>query len=124
MTFITVFTAIYAQTTAPAAGGGGIMDIFKNNPMAIAFPLILVVMYFFMIRPQQKKAKDAQNFKETIDKGQKIVTIGGIHGKILEVKDKTFVIEVGNGLKIEIEKSAVSLELTKAVQNPAQVVTK
>jgi len=100
---------------APAAGGGSFLG---SNPMIIAFPLILVVMYFFMIRPQQKKAKEQTTFKETIEKGQKIVTIGGIHGKILEVKDKTFVIEVGNGIKLEIEKSAVSLELTKAVQAP------
>lgn len=97
-----------------AAPKGGLFD----NPMLIAFPLILVVMYFFMIRPQQKKAKEQQNFKNTIDKGQKVVTIGGIHGKIAEIKEKTFVLEVGNSLKIEIEKSAISLEMTRAIQNP------
>src|SRR3984957_11885029 len=98
---------------APSAGGG----IF-SNPMTIAFPLILVVMYFFMIRPQQKKAKDQQNFKDKIEKGMKVVTIGGLHGKIAEIKDKTFVIEVGNGLKMEFEKSSISMDLTKAVQSP------
>jgi preprotein translocase subunit YajC len=105
---------------AAPQGGGGIF----SNPMTIAFPLILVVMYFFMIRPQQKKAKDQQNFKDTIDKGQKIVTIGGIHGRILEVKDKTFVIEAGNGIKLEIEKTAISMDLTKAAQNPVPAATK
>jgi preprotein translocase subunit YajC len=118
MTFL--IETVFAQA-APAGGGG---SLFGMSPMTIAFPLILIVMYFFMIRPQQKKAKEAQNFKETIDKGQKIVTIGGIHGRILEVKEKTFVIEVGNGLKLEIEKSAVSPELTKAAQNPAPVAAK
>ena len=99
---------------APAAGAGGLF----SNPMTIAFPLILVVMYFFMIRPQQKKAKDQQNFKDKIEKGMKVVTIGGLHGRIAEVKDKTFIIEVSAGQKMEFEKSAISMELTKAVQNP------
>jgi len=102
------------DTILAAAPTGG----FFSNPMAIAFPLILVVMYFFMIRPQQKKAKDQQNFKDKIEKGMKVVTIGGLHGKIAEIKDKTFVIEVGNGLKMEFEKSSISMDLTKTVQNP------
>lgn len=92
-----------------------------GNSMLFVMPLVLVVMYFFMIRPQTKKAKEAQQFKDKIEKGQKIVTIGGIHGRVLEIKDGTFVIEVGNGLKLEIEKSAVSMESTKAVNNPKPV---
>lgn len=84
------------------------------NPMTIAFPLILVVMYFFMIRPQQKKAKAQENFKNTIGKGDRVITIGGLHGRIVEVKDRTFVIEAGNS-KFEIEKTAVSRELTEAI---------
>jgi len=120
MTFL--IETVFAQ--AAPAGGGGIGGLFTNNPMAIAFPLILVVMYFFMIRPQQKKAKEQANFKEKIEKGQKIVTIGGLHGRISEIKEKTFVIEVGSGTKLEIEKSAISLDLTKAVQNPDVAVTK
>jgi preprotein translocase subunit YajC len=119
MTFL--FHTFLAQATTAPKGTG---NMFTDNPMTIAFPLILVVMYFFMIRPQQKKAKDAQKFKETIDKGQKIVTIGGIHARIIEVKEKTFVIEVGGSTKMEIEKSAVSPELTKAVQNPVAAPVK
>ena len=72
--------------------------------------LILVVFYFFFIRPQQKKAKDQKKFREALKKGQKIVTIGGIHGKILEVKDTTVIIEVGNGVKMTVEKSAVAMD--------------
>src|SRR5438552_14222441 len=75
----------------------------------LMFPLILLVMYFFMIRPQQKKQKDAQQFKDSVNKGDKIVTIGGIHGRILEVRGTTFVIEAGNNIKLEIEKSAISM---------------
>jgi preprotein translocase subunit YajC len=87
-----------------------------NYPQIIMLVLIMVVFYFFMIRPQQQKAKQQKQFKESLNKGEKIVTIGGIHGKIIEVKENTFIIEAGNGIKLEIEKSAISLELTKAVQ--------
>ena len=72
--------------------------------------LILVVFYFFFIRPQQKKAKDQKKFREELKKGQKIVTIGGIHGKILEVKESTVIIEVGNGIKMTVEKSAIAMD--------------
>jgi preprotein translocase subunit YajC len=89
-----------------AAGQGG-------SSQLIIIPLILIVFYFFMIRPQTQKAKEQKNFRESLEKGSKIVTIGGIHGTIIEVKDTTFVVEVGNGIKFEIEKSAVSVELTK-----------
>lgn len=72
--------------------------------------LIMVVFYFFMIRPQMKKAKDQKKFREGIKKGDKIVTIGGIHGRIVEVQETTFIIEVEGGNKLKIEKSAVSME--------------
>jgi preprotein translocase subunit YajC len=87
-----------------------------QNPIVSFLPivLIIVVFYFFMIRPQMKKQKDQVKFKEAIHKGDKIVTIGGIHGKIVEIQDKTFTIEVEGGVKLRIEKSAVSLESTIA----------
>ncbi|HXB10511.1 MAG TPA: preprotein translocase subunit YajC [Bacteroidia bacterium] len=87
-----------------------------QNPIISFLPIVLIVVvfYFFMIRPQMKKQKDQVKFKEGIQKGDKIVTIGGIHGKIIEIQDKTFTIEVENGVKLKIEKSAVSLENTIA----------
>jgi len=72
--------------------------------------LIIVVFYFFMIRPQLKKAKDQKKFRENIKKGDKVVTIGGIHAKIVEVNDTTFIIEVEGGNKLKIERSAVSMD--------------
>lgn len=72
--------------------------------------LIFGVFWFFMIRPQVKKQKEQVKFKESIGKGDKIVTIGGVHGKILEVQDTTFIIEVEGGNRLKIEKSAVSME--------------
>ncbi|MCX6353108.1 MAG: preprotein translocase subunit YajC [Bacteroidetes bacterium] len=94
----------------PAGGksGGGMGQL-------IMIPLILVVFYFFMLRPQQKKAKEQKEFKEGVGKGDKVVTIGGVHGKIIEVRDTTFILEVGNALKLEVEKSAISVEMTKAL---------
>ena len=74
--------------------------------------LIIVVFYFFMIRPQTKKAKETRKFRESINKGDKVVTIGGIHGKVADVKDTTVLMEVEGGLKLKIEKSALSKEYT------------
>jgi preprotein translocase subunit YajC len=91
-----------------AQGGGGIGQF-------IPLILIIVVFYFFMIRPQMKKAKDQKKFRENIKKGDKVVTIGGIHAKIAEVNDTTFIIEVEGGNKLKIEKSAVSMDSTTLI---------
>lgn len=83
----------------------------------IMFGLIIVIFYFFMIRPQTKKAKEAKNFRESLTKGQRIVTIGGIHGKIDEVKDNQVIITTEGGGKLRIEKAAVSSEYTGTLEN-------
>jgi len=70
--------------------------------------LIIVVFYFFMIRPQMKKAKEAKTFRESLKKGDTVVTIGGIHGRITEVNETTFILEAESGAKFRVEKSAVS----------------
>ncbi|MFN6038954.1 MAG: preprotein translocase subunit YajC [Bacteroidota bacterium] len=72
--------------------------------------LIVVVFYFFMIRPQVKKQKEAKKFMENIKKGDKIVTIGGIHGKIHEVQDNSFIIEIADGVKVKVSKTAISMD--------------
>lgn len=83
-----------------------------------SFPLMMVLMfgilYFFMIRPQQKKAKDQKKFTEEIKKGDYVVTIGGVHGRIAEMEDDTIIVEVERGARIRFSKSAVSMESTKA----------
>lgn len=73
----------------------------------IMLVLILVVFYFFMIRPQMKKQKELKKFREGLSVGDKIVTIGGIHGKILEVAESTIVISTESG-KLRLDKAAVS----------------
>jgi len=86
----------------------------ESNPMGTFLMLgaIMLVFYLFMIRPQMRKSKDQRKFKEQIKKGDRIVTIGGIHGKISEMKDTTLIIDVEGGNRLKIEKSAVSMEST------------
>lgn len=81
--------------------------------------LIIVVFYFFMIRPQMKKAKDHKKYVEELKKGDRVITTAGIHGKIVDVADTTFLVEVESGTKIRFDKSAISLEASKALNTPA-----
>lgn len=83
-------------------------------PSYLIFGAIFLVFYFFMIRPQQKKAKDQKKFIEEIKKGDYVVTIGGAHGHIAEMEGDTFIMEVEKGGRIRFNKSAISLEATKA----------
>ncbi len=85
-----------------------------GDPMMtiLMFGLIIAVMYFFMIRPQAKKQKEEKRFRSSLEKGMKVVTIGGIHGKIEEVKDTTVIIAVEGGNKLRIEKNAVSMQFS------------
>ncbi len=75
--------------------------------------LMFVIFYFFMIRPQQKKAKDAKKFIDEIKKGDYVVTIGGAHGTVAEMEGDTFILEVEKGGRIRFNKSAISLDATK-----------
>ena len=76
----------------------------------ILFGGIFVVFYFFMIRPQQKKAKEAKKFIEELKTGDKVVTIGGAHGTIISIREKTVIVEVDSskGARIVFEKTAIS----------------
>ena len=67
--------------------------------------LIIVIMYFFMLRPQMKKMKVEKQFKESINKGDKVVTIGGVHGKITEVGETFFILEIDNNVRVKIDKN-------------------
>lgn len=81
----------------------------------IPLGLIVIVFYFFMIRPQQKKAKDQKKFIDEVKVGDKVVTIGGAHGRVAELEDDTFVLEVERGGRIRFNKSSISMESTKAI---------
>jgi preprotein translocase subunit YajC len=88
-------------------GGAAIQPI-------IPIALIMIVFYFFMIRPQTKKQKLEREFKDSLKEGERVVTIGGLHGKITSVKEKTFIVEVAKDVRVEVEKSAISAEVTKS----------
>ncbi len=95
----------------PSGGqGNGLMSL-------IPLLLIIVVFYFFMIRPQMKKTKEMKKFREAIKKGDRIITIGGVHGKIVEVNETTFIIEVEGQNRLKIEKSAVAMENSAQLNN-------
>jgi preprotein translocase subunit YajC len=100
-----------ATVLLQAGGGLGYQQL-------IMFGLIAVVFYFFMIRPQMKKQKDQKKYVDELKKGDKIVTTAGIHGKIFEVADTTFLVETEGGGRIRFDKSAVSLDASKALNTP------
>lgn len=73
----------------------------------------IVIFYFFFIRPQQKKQKDQKKFVEAIKKGDQVVTVGGIHGKVTSVEGDIVYVEIDRGVKIKLDKSSISLEASK-----------
>lgn len=79
----------------------------------IMLGVMAVVFFVFFIRPQQKKQKDQKKFVQEIKKGDMAITMGGIHGKIVEVTDETVTLDIDRGTKITIEKSSLSLDLSK-----------
>lgn len=90
-----------------AADGGGLSSL-------ILFGGIAIVFYLFMIRPQQKKQKEQKKFIDEISRGDQVVTIGGIHGKVLSTEDDSVTLEVDKGVKMKFNKSAISQESSKA----------
>ena len=92
------------QAAAQQQGGGW--------SMWIMLALIFVVMWFFMIRPQKKQQKELQNFRDSLKKGDKVVTIGGIYGTVAEIKEESVLIEVDNNVKIRVSKQALVKDFT------------
>lgn len=86
-----------------------------NMGSLLFFGGIAIIFYFFMIRPQQKKQKDQKKFINEIKKGDHIVTIGGVHGKIVEMDEETVTVDVEKGARIKFERSAISLESSKKI---------
>ena len=76
-------------------------------PSFVFLLLIIVVFYFFMIRPQMKKQKDLKSYRENLRKGDKVVTTGGIYGKLLDIKDQTVTVEIADNVRIKIDKNAI-----------------
>ena len=98
----------FLHLMAPATQGQ------PTNPLTTFAPLILVfvVFYFFMIRPQMKKQKELNTYRSSLKRGDKVVTTGGIYGKVYEVKDNYVTMEVGGDVKLKVDKNAVLKDLT------------
>lgn len=94
---------------AQAAGG-------SSWSFIIMMVLIFVVMWFFMIRPQQKRQKELNNFRNSLQTGQKVITAGGIYGKIKELKDNYVIIEVDNNVSIRVDKNMIMKDPTDLQQ--------
>ena len=92
------------------------------DPSMLMFGAMILVIYFFMIRPQQKKQKDQVKFREELKTGDRVVTIGGLHGRIDSMNADTVTLDVGRGMKLTFEKSSISMEASKKLQ-PASTST-
>ena len=91
---------------APAGAGTG------NWSFLVMMGLIFVVMYFFMIRPQQKKQKELVKFRNSIAKGDKVITAGGIYGKVVDVTDNYVFMEIDSNVKIKVDKSSIVKDIS------------
>ena len=93
------------------------LQVGVGGTSLVFFMLIFAVMYFFMIRPQIKKQKKEVAFRDALKVGDKVVTIGGIHGKISEIGKSTVVLDVHNSGKLKVEKSAISMIAQTEIQS-------
>ncbi len=102
----------YAAGAAPAGPAGNIASFI---------PLILIfgVFYFLLIRPQQKKAKEHQVFLTNLKKGAKVITNGGIHGRITGLTDSTITLEIADGVRIKVSRGSIMGTIADAEQNAA-----
>ena len=94
-----------------AAQGGG-----SGLTMLLMIALIFVVMWLFMIRPQQKRQKELNNFRNNLQKGDKVVTVGGIYGTIVEVNDNKVMLEIDKDVKIKVDKASLVKDFSDAQQ--------
>jgi preprotein translocase subunit YajC len=99
-----ILSGIILQTTSAAGGTTGGAGGYSS---LLLLALIFVVFYFFMIRPQNKKQKDIQKARAALKTGDRVLTSGGIYGKIREVREDSFIIEISDNVRIRVEKSAV-----------------
>ena len=89
-------------------------------PTLVMFGGIFLVMYFFMIRPQQKKQKEARKFRDNLKEGDNVITIGGVHGKVSDVSESSVVVIVESGAKLRFEKSAIAQNADGQLANQAK----
>ena len=106
---IFMITFLQAQGQAGQAGGGGLT-------MLLMLALIFVVTWLFMIRPQQKRQKQLNEFRNNLSKGDKVVTVGGIYGTIVEVNDNKVLLDIDKDVKIKVDKASLVKDFSEAQQ--------
>jgi preprotein translocase subunit YajC len=93
---------LIAMTPGGGDAGGGIFSTI------VMFALIIAIFYFLIIRPQQKRQKERQKLLDSVQKGDKVVTIGGVHGVVEGVEDKTLLLKIADNVKVKVERTAIS----------------
>ena len=118
---MTAHTSILLAQDAAATGSGGLL----GNPLI--FPiLMLVMMYFIIVRPQRKKQQEQENLQKSATTGDRVITVGGAHGTITSVREKTVMVRIADNVKVEFDKSAIATVLKDDAPSgaPAAATTK
>ena len=105
------FSFTFLQQAAAGQGGG------SGLTMLLMLALIFVVMWLFMIRPQQKRQKELNTFRDSLKKGDKVVTVGGIYGTVLDVTDNKVMLEIDKDVKIKVDKASLVKDFSDAQQS-------
>lgn len=95
---MTLLTFLLQEAASPKASG------YSSIIMMVA---LIAIFYFFMIRPQSKRQKEIRKFREALTEGQKVITAGGIHGKVKSIKDNTVVVEIADNVRITVDKGSI-----------------
>ena len=96
-----MYNALLQGATTPAAGEGSLLMTI------VPFALIFIIFYFFLIRPQNKKQKEIQNFRKSLQLNQRVISAGGIYGVIKEINDNDVLLEVDKNVKIRVDKNSI-----------------
>lgn len=102
-----MYQLIFAMAPQGGEGGGGLVSTL------IMFGAIFLIFYFMIIRPQQKRAKDREKLLSNLEKGDKVITNGGIHGIISGLEEKTALVQVSDSVKLKVERSSITTVLDK-----------
>jgi preprotein translocase subunit YajC len=97
---MSVLLMMGAQPGAKQSSGDALMSF-------LPLLLIIVVFYFFMIRPQMKRQKELKNFRESLQKGDKVITLGGMYGKIQEIQENAVILEIADNVRIKVDKNGL-----------------
>ena len=105
---------LQAASGTESSAGGGMMSL-------LMIVMLIAIFYFFMIMPQQKKQKKINAFRDSLQKGDKVMTAGGIYGRIREIKDNYVMLEIDNNVTIKIDKNSIYQSMQDVAESGADV---